>query len=249
MEERIKEIVSLYTKIPAEQIGISTIIDRSSVNSSITLHRMYAKLAEEGFAVRDYWDIKNFRDLMERANGISKNQGEISDTLQTGVPSYSDTSGRVADGIGIDIEEIGAMPETDDFREDAFYKMHFSSSETAYCILQPEPLASFAGLFAAKEAIIKADNNYKKKPFHMIEIEHTEAGKPFHPDFQLSISHTKTTAVAVAISSGQSSFGLHPLLQGQLQGKPARGFSFSNLLVLVSLLLSAFAIYLAWKRN
>ena len=99
MEERIKEIVSLYTKIPAEQIGSSTIIDRSSVNSSIILHRMYAKLAEEGFAVRDYWDIKNFRDLMERANGISKNQGEISDTLHTAMPSYSDTPGRVADGV------------------------------------------------------------------------------------------------------------------------------------------------------
>src|SRR5450631_2235111 len=118
MEERIKEIVSLYTKIPAEQIDSSTIIDRSSVNSSITLHRMYAKLAEEGFAVADYWDIKNFRGLMERANGISKNRGEISDTPQTAMPFYADTPGSLAKGLGIDIEEISAMPETPDFRED-----------------------------------------------------------------------------------------------------------------------------------
>ena len=245
MEEKIKEIVSIYTKIPAEQIGPSTIIDRSAVDSSIMLHRMYAKLSEQGFTVQDYWDVKNFGSLLQRVNGNSIDQDEIPGTVHPSAPSYADAHERSAAGIGIDIEEIDAMPQTNDFREDAFYKMHFCAPEMAYCILQPDPYASFAGLYAAKEAIVKADNNYKSKAFHTIVIGHSASGKPSHSYFNLSISHTRATAVAVAVRSQQSALPL----QDQFQNKPAQNFSLPFLLVLVSLLLSLLAIYFAWRRN
>jgi phosphopantetheine--protein transferase-like protein len=249
MEEKIKEIVSVYTKIHFEEIGSSTIIDRSAVNSSIMLHRMYAKLAEQGFLVQDYWDVKNFGSLLQRINGKSNNAGETPVTVHEPAQPYLGINEPNARGIGIDIEEIDSMPEVNDFREEVFYKMNFSASEIAYCILQPSPYASFAGLFAAKEALVKADSSYKNKAFNTIVIEHTETGKPSHHNFNLSIAHTKTTAVAVAIPFAASAAQLQPTWQNQSQSKTAINFYFSFSLVLVSLLLSLIAIYLVWKRN
>jgi len=198
MEEQIKNTVSKYTKIPAEQIAASTVIDRSTVASSIILHRMYAQLANEGIVVNDYTTIKTFGQLMANVNGK-----EVSNfTTDTAQPiSYSATEHTQAPSIGIDIENITAMAPANDFREDNFYKMNFSPAEIAYCILQPKPYASFAGLFAAKEAIIKADNSYKSKTFNLIAIDHLPDGKPVFPGFQISISHTAEMAIAVAVKN------------------------------------------------
>jgi phosphopantetheinyl transferase (holo-ACP synthase) len=91
------------------------------------------------------------------------------------------------------------MPPAADYREDAFYTMNFAPAEIAYCILQSNPVASFTGLFAAKEAIVKADNLFLNQAFHTIFIDHLPNGKPIHPNFSLSISHTAGFAVAVAV--------------------------------------------------
>jgi phosphopantetheine--protein transferase-like protein len=205
---------------------------------------MYAKLAAEGFGVTDYWEVKNFGNLLQRMNGNPNDANEIDVSLQ-GSAMVQATDNHQSSGIGIDIEETDSMPRASDFREEAFYKMNFSSSEIAYCILQADPYASFAGLFAAKEAIVKADNAYKSRAFNSIVIEHTAVGKPIFHDFDLSISHTRTTAVAVGIRSVKS----EPQLQEAIANKPTGSFSFSFSLVLVSLLLSLISIYLVWKRN
>ena len=65
--------------------------------------------------------------------------------------------------------------------------------------MQPAPYASFAGLFAAKEAIVKANNANRNKPFNTITISHDAQGKPRFPGFHISLSHTENTAVAVAL--------------------------------------------------
>jgi phosphopantetheine--protein transferase-like protein len=193
MEEQIKNIVSKYIKIPAEQITAQTVIDRSAVASSIILHRMYAQLANEGVIVLDYTIIKTFGQLTGNENG--------KETAFSFTESSAPTDNINTSSIGIDTENISAMPVVNDFREDAFYKMNFAPAEIAYCILQPNPYASFTGLFAAKEAIIKADNNYKNKPFHTIIVDHLPQGKPTFPGFQISITHTNDTAIAVAVKN------------------------------------------------
>lgn len=191
MEEQIKNIVSKYIKIPAEQITAHTVIDRSAVASSIILHRMYAQLANAGFAINDYTVIKTFGQL---TTGGTEREVSITDPSvineNTNEPS-----------IGIDTENINSMPVVNDFRAEAFYTMNFAPAEIAYCILQTNPYASFAGLFAAKEAIIKADNSFQNKPFHTIIIDHLPGGKPVYTGFQISISHTNQTAIAVAVKN------------------------------------------------
>jgi len=198
MEERIKEIVSLYIKVPANQIAANTIIDRSAVASSILLHRMYAALSNEGIVVENYWDVKNFGTLLQRVSGSERSFVTTSDNTVDYILTASEIQSST-NGVGIDIEEIRYMPQVADFREDEFYTMNFTSEEIAYCILQSNSLSSFAGLFAAKEAIVKADNNYLNKPFNNLHIGHLPNGKPVHPSFQLSISHTDDLAIAVAI--------------------------------------------------
>lgn len=198
MEEKIKNIVSPYIKIPADQITAQTVIDRSAVASSIILHRMYAQLLNEGIVVNDYAVIKTFGQLAASLNGK-----EVAVTFMEPAPtvSYSSTENTNEASIGIDVESTSSMPLVNDFREDAFYIMNFAPAEIAYCILQPNPYASFAGLFAAKEAIIKADNIYKNKPFSSIVIDHLPGGKPVYPGFQISIAHTNETAYAVAVKN------------------------------------------------
>ena len=193
MEEKIKTIVSGYLKMPAASITADTLVDRSVVSNSIVLHRMYAKLAEEGVRIENYIDIKNFGELMSRANG----NAAIS-PVHVPIP-YANGIEKKGGSAGIDIEEVAALPRTNDFREEEFYKMNFAPSEIAYCILQPDPYVSFAGLFAAKEAIVKADNSFRSRPFHTIVITHEAEGKPAFGDFSLSVSHTNNLAVAVAV--------------------------------------------------
>lgn len=194
MEETIKNIISRYIKIPVDQINEHTVINRSSVTSSILLHRMYADLADSGIVIDNYLSINNYAELAGNINGSEPTDHPVV------VQAYSyPTLPATTSGVGIDIEEIRSMPVVNDFREAEFYKMNFAASEIAYCILQPSPLASFAGLFAAKEAIVKANELYKNRPFHTIVIEHLPNGKPYYQDFNLSISHTNEVVVAIAI--------------------------------------------------
>jgi phosphopantetheine--protein transferase-like protein len=80
-------------------------------------------------------------------------------------------------------------------------------AEIIYCTKYSDPYPHLAGIFAAKESVIKCLN----KPTKMIEIEiiHGRYGKPIaliHRKrkntitTQISISHTKSLAIAVAIT-------------------------------------------------
>jgi holo-[acyl-carrier protein] synthase len=196
MEEKIREIVSVFIKVPAARITESTPIGRGALQSSILLHRMYARLGEEGVVVNDYAGIKVFGDLMRRQDVPSEPQ-----VLST-VMRPQDGEGMAAPGIGIDIEEVAALPRVPDLRKESFFTQNFTPGEIAYCILQADPYASLAGLFAAKEAIVKSDEQYRNRPFETMEIGHTAEGKPVFPGFGLSISHAGGMAVAVAVRGG-----------------------------------------------
>jgi len=197
MEERIKEIISIFIHIPVSEITGETRLDRSAVGNSIKLHRMYAKIAEAGFPVSDYGSIVSYSQLIRRIEGASQGtEIDYRDWRDDSLVSGDYTPGL---HIGVDVENIAALPRVADFREDVFYIQNFSPEEIAYCICQPDPYTSFAGLFAAKEAIVKADSRYKAVPFNKIVIDHLDSGKPVTDNFNLSISHTDLIAVAVAL--------------------------------------------------
>ena len=111
--------------------------------------------------------------------------------------------------VGTDIIEVKRFrnkPLNDD--NASFYFSIFTESELAYCKKYSDPYPHIAGLFAAKESIIKC----LRRPLKMIDIEitHDQHEKPIalvHFDKKksmragISISHTRSLAIAMAITN------------------------------------------------
>ncbi|MCP4110845.1 MAG: 4'-phosphopantetheinyl transferase superfamily protein [Desulfobacteraceae bacterium] len=194
--EKIKDIVAPFLKVESSEITEETIIDKTAIRMSILLRRMYATLAKEGFKISSPNNIRTFGELL---NVLDLNETDPPGKINEIKPAVGNWQPATSFLVGIDTEDIKNMPDTDDFREDAFYKQNYSQNEIAYCILQNNPLASFAGKFSAKEAIVKADTSYRDTPFSKIEILNDSDGRPYFNDFVISISHTENHAVAVAI--------------------------------------------------
>ena len=202
--DKIKEIVSAFLKVSPSEINNDTPVNRRAVGSSVMLHRMYAALKSEGFDIKDRRSVKSFSDLIGKAGEQVPAEERKADASKKphAAPEPSSTSPG-PDLLGIDIEECANMPDTKDYREDEFYKENFSGREITYCMEQPNPCLSFAGHFAAKEAVVKADNRLRDIPFKDIEITNDSNGKPSFRDFSLSISHTESYAAAIAFKRGR----------------------------------------------
>ena len=114
-DEKIKNIISGYIKIPADDINAQTMIDRSAVGNSILLHRMYASLQKEGIMIDNYLDIKTYGSLLERLTG--KRDPDVTVINELVAFNYDDAStANTSATVGIDIEDIASMPEANDFR-------------------------------------------------------------------------------------------------------------------------------------
>jgi phosphopantetheinyl transferase (holo-ACP synthase) len=109
-------------------------------------------------------------------------------------------SGAAVGGMAIDIEEVANLPAAADYREHPFYVDNFTGAEIAHCVRQRNELASFCGLWAAKEAIVKAGlAPAPASGLSAIELAWDAAGRPLYPSGLISISHTDTVAVAVCL--------------------------------------------------
>ncbi|KAJ1729412.1 hypothetical protein LPJ61_003534 [Coemansia biformis] len=127
-----------------------------------------------------------------------------------------------ATGVGVDIELI----EDINIENDTFIERNFTLREQEYCRSQPNPHASFAGKWCAKEAVIKAVSSLDldcpkvwtkgaAAPLDEIEIVMATSGAPsvvLHGDaraacekagvlqIKVSISHIDAFAIATAIT-------------------------------------------------
>ncbi|MGH6830592.1 MAG: hypothetical protein ACREDG_05500, partial [Methylocella sp.] len=106
-------------------------------------------------------------------------------------------------GLGLEIENIAALPDAEDYALDEFYRANFTPSEIAYCVRQPAEKAAFQGLLAAKRAIVKsgAASDSPDGP-RSVEIGFDGEGRPTYPGCLLSISDTGTIAAAVCFCLG-----------------------------------------------
>ena len=195
----IKEIVSKYTQVPVDKISEITILGKSAFKGSIIIHRMYAELEKNGVVVTKYHLIDNFGNLLKAISGeLNDISGPANPQATHVIPTNSSRNNRKSSiqGIGIDIEHVDNLPDAQDFRTDIFYASHFSVEEIAHCIASNDPKLSFAGIFAAKEAIFKCSNNVDLRK---ITIQFDTKGKPSCDGFLISISHSNGFAVANAI--------------------------------------------------
>ena len=104
-------------------------------------------------------------------------------------------------GIGVDIQFIPELfpSKVDDLKSDPEILRIFSRYEIAFAETKRKPTETLTGIFAAKEAIIKAGFQSKSNSdLNKIEILHGEDGRPEFPDYALSISHSNEYTIAVA---------------------------------------------------
>ena len=114
-------------------------------------------------------------------------------------------------GIGTDIIEIDRIKDAIN-NVKTFKKRVFTEAEIEHVEKRKNPYPSYAGRFAAKEAVSKAiGTGFRGFNLVDIEISNDELGKPyihFHNSlkesmknvkFQISISHSKEYAVSTVI--------------------------------------------------
>lgn len=102
--------------------------------------------------------------------------------------------------IGTDIIEVDRIARAIERRR--FFERVYTASERARAEGMNEARVAqyFSGLYAAKEAAIKACGSGTIFDY---EIGHEQSGKPFfvgREDLKLSISHTKNNAIAVVMA-------------------------------------------------
>ena len=114
----------------------------------------------------------------------------------------SDTSVSDEANIGTDIQFVPELfvKSSTDLKSNPEFLGIFSPIEIAFAETKLEPLLTLAGIFAAKEAVIKAGYNGEgKQNLSNLIVLHDEHGKPQIPGYSLSISHSKDYALAFAI--------------------------------------------------
>ncbi|NTU67629.1 MAG: holo-ACP synthase [Chlorobiaceae bacterium] len=111
--------------------------------------------------------------------------------------------------IGVDIVEIERIRGLYGKYGEGFMRRILTGEEIALCLAKPDPVASLAGRFAAKEAVSKALGTGISHglSWHSIVVLNDEAGKPqatirmAGKEFtaKISISHDRHSAVAMAV--------------------------------------------------
>jgi holo-[acyl-carrier protein] synthase len=117
-------------------------------------------------------------------------------------------------GLGVDICEIARM-ERALARHPAMRRRVFTAEEIAYCDAKARPAESYAGRFAAREAVIKALGGYSGKRWQDISVTRHPSGRPVIllagaakeradrlgvSDVLVALTHEKTNAVAFAVA-------------------------------------------------
>jgi holo-[acyl-carrier protein] synthase len=80
-------------------------------------------------------------------------------------------------GLGVDICDIGRM-ERALGRHPTMRDRVFTAEEIAYCESRARPAESYAGRFAAREAVIKALGGYPGKRWQDISVTRAPSGAP-----------------------------------------------------------------------
>ncbi|KAJ1342853.1 holo-[acyl-carrier-protein] synthase [Batrachochytrium salamandrivorans] len=117
-----------------------------------------------------------------------------------------------SDGLGVDVQLISEMALSNDV-----FARNFTPNEIAYCKASADPAASFAGRWAAKEAVIKAVSNAAGNtvvwtkgagaPLNDIEVIRVEGQAPtitLHGDAKKAVADAKIGPLHITISHSGS---------------------------------------------
>jgi phosphopantetheine--protein transferase-like protein len=183
-----KKIINAYNALSKNKINSADDVISSEGMSSLVRDRFRSFLVKLGY---------DWKGETITINGLVSNDSKSIDNYTS--VSAKKNSLIEAGIVGIDIQNVNILPDFEDVWLSEFYTTNFSNSEITYCLKLDNPKESFAGIYSAKESIIKAsggDGFFEKSN---IVIDHNEVGAPIHQDFFISISHDNDFAVSMAI--------------------------------------------------
>jgi len=196
-EEYMEEVIEYLSRLTGEDISADQELRLRSVHRAAFASWARRQNAAIRLDVMNSGAAYTVRSLLDGvANGTATIPQPAQPLKVNNHPAISFT------GIGIDIEEVDNLPQSTDYREHPFFQDHFTNAEIAYCIQQADVRASFCGIWAAKEGLLKAGLiSSSSRHLNEFEIARDEAGRPLFPGCHLSISHTSKTAVAVCLAT------------------------------------------------
>lgn len=153
---------------------------KSKLFNSLVRDRIRVELSK----IDVHWDDTKDISIINLVNNDSSSQPELVKTNKKPISEF-----------GIDIQSISELPKTKDYWKDDFYKNIFSDYEIAYALSKTNPLETFAGIYAIKEAIYKSNNN---EEINLIELDYS-TDKPVYKNYILSVSHSNDYAIASAL--------------------------------------------------
>jgi len=181
----LEKIIEIVNKLSSKKSPKRNSVISSSNFTSIAYDRFISDISKYGLTWNG--DSISIENLINSKN-------EKYDEEKTHLNLNHQTVNSEQLGIGIDIQSIKDFPETEDFWKNEFYTSRFSKKEISYAIKRKNPIETFSGIFAAKEAVFKATGVDLSK----IEI-FWKNGKPSSHFANLSISHDRQVAISVAI--------------------------------------------------
>jgi phosphopantetheine--protein transferase-like protein len=238
------EILNRFNKIQGQE------------NSTVDLNRLSSAQRARFIS----WLRENNFSIPETTQEIETTP-ELTSTFQSDEESISIGT----KGIGVDIQFIPELfpSKVDDLKSDPEILRIFSRHEIAFAETKRKPNETLTGIFAAKEAIIKAGFQSKSNSdLNKIEILHSEDGKPEFPDYALSISHSNEYAIAIAqknevvqkkskLATPKESDAVYENNDAIKQSKNivVQGFSKTStlaLIIILSLIIANFSDLLSW---
>lgn len=202
------EILSTLLMLPVGELKPETSLE--PLNTSLGMVRLALALRRAGLSLPGNKVPPTFRDL-ERV--LRSNENEAS--AASGPVSVSAQGVRLPGSphkglkVGLDIQEIQALPAPADYWADEFYRENFDRSEIAYAVVRAEPRTHLAGFWCAREALRKCDPAFAGASPASTAVAHDPGGQPYlilvtettraRLPHALSISHTGATAAAVVI--------------------------------------------------
>jgi len=190
-EDSIKYLTILLNR----PVNESTLITLTSAQKS----RFHSWLTEKQINFDDSRLIKQFTlaELLDSSNNPNASSSAKSDAAPVN-NRHNDFIATSA--VGIDIQNIDEIfPEAlpSDLKADQTLASIFTPKELSYAASKDNPRQTLAGIFAAKEAILKASNFVRN--LNEIEILPNQNGRPTCASHNLSISHSADYVIAIAI--------------------------------------------------
>jgi phosphopantetheinyl transferase (holo-ACP synthase) len=249
---QLTEIVSTLLMVPPGDLTADTSLAR--LDTSLGSVRLVLALKRLGLKLPNDRIPPTFRDLefALETNGADR-MVPAAETTTAPAPAAQANSFQGGLQVGLDIQEVGALPMPADYWEDDFYRENFDKSEIASAVVTAEPRTHLAGYWCAKEALRKCDPSFIGTRPDATAVAHDEAGRPYlvsvtaggrtRLPHSLSISHSGQVASAVVVIGAPS-----PLPAARLQDPdkpakpPAKQAPLSNTLVLTAGILITLAM-------